>query len=281
VQTLLRRPVESGTMAEVATASDPALAIVLDVLSRTISIDTLRALSGAVQFSLSPAPLDNTVIAFDANVILRLASHRRSDDIVDYLRTSFPGRIILPGQVVQEFWNNQFLAVLTKSSEIKAKFEELKNLMQGIDLRFESFSERFDNVLNDFNDDFGYLFDDQTVRKTKLLIELLQERSLVPFVPRTVLAETALIRKQTKTPPGFKDDLFGDFFVWSDLLLGLARLKNQMPKLERVVLVTLEKKIDWSRNGVPHPILSSEVDAVCGAMFETITTDALVKRLLD
>lgn len=268
-------------MAEVRNGLDTALATVSEVLSRTTSIDALAALAGAVQFNLPPAPLQNTVIAFDANVILRLAGHRRSDDIVDYLRTNFRGRLILPGQVIQEFWNNQFLAVVTKSAEIRRKFEELKSLLEGIDGRFDAFSERFSAVLDEFSENFGYVFDDRTVGKTKLLIELLQEKALVPFVPRTVLAETALVRKRTKTPPGFKDDLDGDFFVWSDLLLGLAQLKAEMPALERVVMVTLDKKIDWSRDGVPHPILSSEIGAVCGAAFETVTIDTLARRLLD
>jgi PIN like domain len=268
-------------MAETPNGYDAALATVSEVLSRTTNIDVLAALAGAIQFNLSPAPLENTVIALDANVILRLAGHRRSDDIVDYLRTAFPGRLILPGQVVQEFWNNQLLAVATKSAEIKKKYNELRGLMEGIDARFETFSDKFSTVLDEFNENFGYVFDDRTIGKTKLLIELLQEKALVPFVPRTALAETALVRKRTKTPPGFKDDQDGDFFVWSDLLLGLAQLKNEMPALERVVLVTLDRKIDWSRNGVPHPILSSEISAVCGASFETITIDVLARRLLD
>ena len=269
-------------MVDVPIGPDSALARVSEVLSRTTSVDALAALANAMQFSLPPAPLKNTIIALDANVILRLSSHARSADIVDYLRTDFAGRLILPGQVIQEFWNNQFLAVSTKSAEIRKKFAELSNLIEDIDSRFEAFSERFNTVLNEFSDNFGYVFDDRTVGKTKLLIELLQEKALVPFVPRTVFANTALARKRTKTPPGFKDDdLDGDFYVWSDLLLGLAQLRGEMPDLERVILVTLDKKIDWSRNGVPHPILTSEIMAVCGATFETVTIDTIARRLLD
>ena len=129
------------------------------MLSRTTSVDALAALASAMQFSLPPAPLKNTIIALDANVILRLSGHARSADIVDYLRTDFAGRLILPGQVIQEFWNNQFLAVSTKSAEIRKKFAELSDLIGGIDSRFEAFSERFSTVLNEFNDNFGYVFD--------------------------------------------------------------------------------------------------------------------------
>ena len=276
-----RKQVGSGTMIDVPVGPEAALARVSQVLSRSTSVDALAALSRAIQFNLPPAPLEDTIIALDANVILRLSGHARSADIVDYLRTDFPGRLILPGQVIQEFWNNQFMAVLTKSAEIKKKFNELKGLVGDIDNRFESFSEKFDDLLNDFNDSFGYVFDEQTVGKTKLLIELLEEKALVPFVPRTDFANTALARRRTKTPPGFKDDLDGDFYVWSDLLFGLAQLRSEMPDIKRVILVTLEKKIDWSRDGVPHPILSSEITAICGATFETVTIDTLARRLLD
>jgi hypothetical protein len=173
------------------------------------------------------------------------------------------------------------MAVSTRAAEIKKKFAELSSLIESIDGRFAQFSERFSAILNEFNEDFGYVFDDRTVGKTKLLIELLQEKALVPFVPRTILSDTANARKRTRTPPGFKDELDGDFYVWADLLFGLAQLGNENPTIERVTLVTLDKKIDWSRGGVPHPILTSEIKAICGATFETVTIEVLAKRLLD
>lgn len=251
------------------------------VLNRKTELSALASLTAAIQFSLPNAALDKTVIAFDANVILRLSGHPKSADILDYLRTNFPGRLILPGQVIQEFWNNQFVAVATKSVEIKRKFAELSALLEGLDSRFEAFSGRFNEVVDDFSESFGYIFDDKTIGKTKLVLELLREKASVPFVPRTLLGDTALARKRTKTPPGFKDDLDGDFYVWSDLLLGLANLMAEGVGIDRVILVTLDKKIDWSRDGVPHPILSAEILAICGAAFETLTIDLLAKRLLD
>lgn len=268
-------------MIEALAGSDQALEMVTKILSRTGSVDALASLAGAIQFNLPAVAFEQTVIALDANVILRLSGHARSADIVDYLRTDFAGRLILPGQVIQEFWNNQFLVVATKSAEIRKKFEELRQLIGAMDGRFETFSASFSALLDEFNDNFGYVFDEKTVRNTSLVIELLQEKALVPFVPRTSLANVASARKRTKTPPGFKDDLDGDFYVWADLLLGLAQLKEIMPDLQRVILVTLDKKIDWSRDGVPHPILTAEITAICGATFETITIDALAKRLLD
>lgn len=258
-----------------------ALNRVSEVLGRIADLDALGALSSAIQYTLPDASLEKTVIAFDANVILRLSGHPRSDDIVDYLRTDFPGKLILPGQVIQEFWNNQLSVVATKSAEIRKKFSELSLLVKELDGRFDMFSGRFTDMLKEFNDEFGYVFDERTVGKTKLLIELLREKAGVPFVPRTLLANTAHARKRTKTPPGFKDELDGDFYVWADLLLGLAELGDDMPVVERVTLVTLDKKIDWSRDGVPHPILTAEIKAICGAAFEVIAIDSFAKRLVD
>lgn len=268
-------------MLDVSDEADNTLKTVIEVLERTREIDVLSALSNAIQFSVSTVGLEKTVIAFDANVILRLSTHRKSEDIIDYLRTSFAGKLILPGQVVQEFWNNQLQSVVTKSDEIKQKFNELSVLIEGVDDRFAAFSGRFTKLLDEFKSDFGYVYDDRTTARTNLLIELLQEKATVPFVPRSLLSSTVLWRKRTKTPPGFKDELDGDFYVWADLLLGLVRLKNEGFDIQKVILVTLDKKIDWSRSGVPHPILSSEIIAVCGATFETITVDTLAKKLLE
>lgn len=184
-------------MTDAAGELDPALTRVADILDRVARLDALPALAHAIQFALPQSALDKSVIALDANVILRLSNHARGADIVDYLRTDFPGRLILPGQVIQEFWNNQFLAVSTKATEIKRKFSELSDLIGSIDARFESFSGRFTAILDDFNEDFGYVFDDRTVGKTKLLIELLQEKAVVPFVPRTMLSSAAAVRKRT------------------------------------------------------------------------------------
>lgn len=64
-------------------------------------------------------------------------------------------------------------------------------------------------------------------------------------------------------------------------MLALAELKEEGVEYQRVTLVTLDKKIDWSRGGIPHPILSAEVQAISGAEFETVTVDTLAKRLLE
>lgn len=150
-----------------------------------------------------------------------------------------------------------------------------------MDSEFGDYASRFDSLIDEFNAEFGYVFDENSTRRARLFLELLQEKAKVPFVSRSALFQTAQARKRTKTPPGFKDTTDGDFYVWADLLLGLAEMKEEGAVFQRVALVTMDKKIDWSRQGGPHPILSAEVGAICGADFETITINELAVRLLD
>lgn len=251
------------------------------LLERSTSIAALPALANAIRFELPTTPLSETVIAFDANVLLRLSNNPRCEDIVDYLLSRFEGRLILPGQVIQEFWNNQFQAVASVSASVRKKFGELKEIIETFDDRYLEYAGRFEGMLDEFNTSFGYVFDENTVRKTRLVVNLLQEKAMVPFMPRALLGPTANARKRSRTPPGFKDELDGDFYVWADLLLGLAEMKKEGVVIGRVTLVTLDKKIDWSREGVPHPILSAEVRAICDADFETITVEALARKLAE
>lgn len=253
---------------------------VCTLLDRGKEIGALTSLSSALKFELPERGLAETVIAFDANVLLRMSKHKKCDDIVDYLRTPFTGQLILPGQVIQEFWNNQFLGVDSISSSLQKKFKDIADTIGNLDDQFGDYAARFNALMNEFDEEYGYIFDENTARKTKLFVDLLIEKARVPFVQRSLIAASAEIRKRTKTPPGFKDGGDGDFFVWADLLLGLAELKKEGVPYRRVTLVTLDKKIDWSRGGIPHPILSAEIHAISGAEFETITLEALAKRLL-
>ncbi|WP_177282645.1 PIN-like domain-containing protein [Devosia enhydra] len=267
-------------MLNAAGRGEECVAQVCALLDRTTEIKALQSLSSALKFELIERDHAETVVAFDANVLLRMSKHSKCDDIVDYLRSQFSGQLILPGQVIQEFWNNQFLGVDSISSAVQKKFKDLSDTIGDFDERFGDYSERFRKLIGEFDDEYGYIFDDNTARKTKLFVDLLLEKARVPFVSRSLIAASAEVRKRTKTPPGFKDGGDGDFFVWADLLLGLAELKKDGVAYRRVTLVTLDKKIDWSRGGIPHPILSAEVHAISGAEFETITLESLAKRLV-
>lgn len=117
------------------------------------------------------------------------------------------------------------------------------------------------------------------IRKTLALLETLAKKASTPYAPRLRFQGIAALRKSTKTPPGFRDEGDGDFYIWVDFLTGLQKAQSDKQAFSRVVLVTMDRKIDWSRAGVAHPILVAEVKALLNVPFEIWTIDRLAKEI--
>lgn len=247
----------------------------LDVLDRRTTIDAVGALRRALRREESTVPLAETAIGFDANVVLRLGTERRNDGIIDYLRSLHRAPLILPGQVVQEFWNNQHNAIKSMATNGRDQFQKLKNELEKFDDDFGGFATKFDELMTNFSEEYGYMFDPSTVSRTDVFLDVLNTRALVPFVERSLYSDIASVRHTTKTPPGFEDTGDGDFYVWADLLRGLQLARDAGTEFKNVALITQDKKKDWSRDGNPHPILAAEVIALTGKTFETWTLDQL------
>jgi hypothetical protein len=160
------------------------------------------------------------------------------------------------------------------------KFEALAAEADKVDDSFAGYSQRLQSLLQEFTSDYGFVYDEGTVRDVSSVLDVLRKRSAVFYVPRLMFHELALHRKRTKTPPGFKDDGDGDFFVWAEFLFGLLETARAGSKFEHAVLVTQDRKADWSRGGVAHPILSAEVRELTGASFEVWTLDQLSAAVL-
>jgi hypothetical protein len=249
------------------------------LLDRRTAISALPALSDAVRAAPRETPLGQTAICLDSSVFLRLANHAKSADIVDYLSAEHKAPLILPGQAIQEFWNNQLQVVGTVASKMRAKFAELKREVEGLDPNFGDFAVDMTTIIDKFSNEHGHIYDEATVRKTIGLLDVLQAKAIVPFVPRLEFSEIARQRKRTKTPPGFKDDGDGDFFIWADLLRGLQEARRKKAIFEHVALVTEDKKPDWSRALMPHPILSAELRALVAAHFSIWRLDKLADEV--
>ena len=146
-------------------------------------------------------------------------------------------------------------------------------------LAIQDFGERFAALIDEFRTSFGYVYDGSTVRRTMSLFEVLQEKAVISYVRRDRFSELAVHRKRTKTPPGFKDDLDGDFFVWLDMLDSLLIAQSRQIPFHKVVLVSNDKKLDWSREGIAHPILSAELMTLIGVPFETWDVFKLVRNV--
>lgn len=214
------------------------------------------------------APGDVVAFGFDTNVLLRLGDNSRTD-VVDFLGSRHPGPIIVPGQVVQEFWNNILAGVDMHSELIRKKTSELGEAVGKIGADFEPYSGRMASILEDFTIEHGFVLDVGSASRVASALAFLKAKARVPFVPRSRFLAIADVRDRTRTPPGFKDPgLHGDFFVWADFLAGLLLARAAGEPFSAVAFVTNEKKPDWTRQGRAHPILVAEVAALVDVPFE-------------
>jgi hypothetical protein len=249
---------------------------ILAVLNREKELGALDALISAYKPELRKIELSQAAIVLDSSAFLRLGNQ---EDVIDYLRARHVAPIILPGQSIQEFWNNNLNVADSIATGIGRKFDALKTEVEKVDSSFRDFADRFSALITEFRSSFGYAYDGATVRRTISLLEVLKEKALTCYVTRERFAELAAHRKKTKTPPGFKDDGDGDFFVWLDALDALLVARARKMPFDHVVLVTNDKKLDWSREGIAHPMLSAEVRALVGVPFETWDVAKLVQQV--
>ncbi|MEZ5829673.1 MAG: hypothetical protein R3D05_00665 [Dongiaceae bacterium] len=251
----------------------------IEVLDRQVRCDSLNALVSAMKSESSTIALKDTAIGLDSSVFLRLAGHSKSVDIIDYLSSRHSAPLILPGQAIQEFWNNQLHAVETVAATLKKQFDTFKASLSKVDQDFGSYAGQIDALLDEFSVEHGHVYDEATVRKTLSLLEVLAKKGSVTYAPRAMFDAIGGLRKRTKTPPGFKDDGDGDFYIWVDLLTGLLEAQVKGEKYQRVVLVSLDKKVDWSRAGMAHPILVAEIRSLLDVPFEIWTIERLATEV--
>lgn len=255
------------------------LKTILSVINRHAKIDTLSSLVQAVKSGPHEAKLTAAALVLDANAILRLPSHPKSADLIDYITGIHAGPVILPGQVVQEFWNNQASVAATIYNKIQMKHLDLsKEIAKATDAGVAA-AEPIAVAVSAFRDGNDHIFDADLIAKTSQFLERLLEKVVVPYAPRPGLEQIALHRKKAKTPPGFKDDGDGDFLVWVDALFGLLGEKRRGAEFDHVILLTNDKKIDWCRGHTAHPILHAEMKAILGAHLEVWSLDHFSKAV--
>lgn len=246
-----------------------------DVLDRQRAIPSLSALRQALNergaSTSATSPLEGTAFGLDTNVVLAMArGDSKTIDLRDYLDASRKAILILPGQVVQEFWNNTVSVVDTVSVALKRKFDDLEKEISRTGISGD-FQERFRSLMSEFEEQYGYVYDPKTMERFSVLFAFLEDSALVSYVPRSRFQRLVSVRNSTKTPPGFKDSGDGDFFVWADFLFGLQCARAGGRDFDRAVFVTEDVKADWSSGGNAHPILVAEVQALLGIPFETWT----------
>lgn len=261
-------------------ASEKRLLRLQAVFSRQTPVDSLTSLTEAI--SPPEKNFDNlasAAIALDANVILRLPMDDKGTDVVDYIGQRFDGPLIIPSQVVQEFWNNSLAVIETVGKKLKKQLNLLNKEGANLGSEFEDFAQRINDLSGDIDKNLGYLYDEKTTHKVKNFLETLMEKADLSTIDRMRFFPFAQMRMMTKTPPGFRDDGDGDFYVWTELLYGAMKAIDDGKEYDRLILVTNDAKIDWVREGVPHPILSAEANELLKKPFEIWTLKDFIKAV--
>jgi len=220
----------------------------------------------------APDPTDTSfVLALDANVLLNLGKGRTGADVIDYLSQIHDGPLIVPSQTLLEFWNNHLNSISGVADRLRDTFGRLEGQVKDLDPTYKELGDGAQELLDTFHGRFGHVLEERVSGELKNLLVAISKKAVVPQLPRSEFAEIADVRKAAKVPPGFKDEQHGDFFVWAELLLGVRLQADMDVVITRVVLVTDDKKSDWSTKGTTHPYLVAEMSAWAGASFETWT----------
>lgn len=269
-----RRPVQRRAAIRRAVEND-ALDIVRRVLNRDVNLDALVELYNGLDAPARRPSIDpNLRIAFgfDANALFRVGlAGTRGADAVDFLRQQHEGPLIVPGQVIQELWNNILSGVEPQAKRLRKKFDELVGEMGAIDQRLGQAGEDARTALEALVDSHGDWIEPASQEIFEGTLQAVLNRAVTKYVPRREFYDIARVRKETKTPPGFRDGIanFGDFFVWADFLYSLAAA--DLTRVDAAVFVTNDVKDDWSRHGVAHPILVAEAFGVARVPFRLWT----------
>ncbi|MBK8078529.1 MAG: hypothetical protein IPK24_24025 [Kineosporiaceae bacterium] len=72
----------------------------------------------------------------------------KTTDLRDYLATSHLGPLVLPGQVVQEFWNNTISVIDTVSRSVQRKYDELAKELPKTEVA-DDIHDRFGELLRE------------------------------------------------------------------------------------------------------------------------------------
>ena len=241
-----------------------------------------RSVEGA---NLINSDLSDIAFGIDTNALLEMAKdNSKALAVIDYLIKYHDKPIILPGQVIQEFWNNKASIMKEATQDFRDAVNDFKNRMKKIGNNFDDYVKQIDVVLKEFLDEHGGTYTDRRIDNIKNSLKRLQVKASVHFCPREGFYEISCHRRNTKTPPGYKDkdkdsNCDGDFFVWVDFLYGLKVEENRKNRFKKIVFVTNEKKTDWRTGDTAHPILVSEVRAIFGVPFDVWSYDQFAERI--
>ncbi|MCV9994257.1 PIN-like domain-containing protein [Paeniglutamicibacter sp. ZC-3] len=252
-------------------AVNPNLDTVIDCVSRNIGelnwIDPVRL------HTENKIPKEWSAIGFDTNALkqLRRFPSDKRTSILTYLQSKTVP-MILPAQAIQEYWNNH--GIFTKD------VQNLENDTKKLAVRYGKLTtnsasrsklETMAAQVASLADDVADSQNPHLLKESVDLWNSLLPDAIVSHVPREKIFAIGESRFASGIAPGFADDSkkanrLGDFYVWSDFLLGLKNLNlNVDDKIKStVVFVTDDAKEDWMTSQIPHPTLLGEVFLLTG-----------------
>lgn len=257
--------------------------LLINCLSRAIGeLDWMTPLRAHVSQAI---PATWAAIGFDTNALKklrRLQPATRAETLTYLQSKSVP--IILPGQAVQEFWNNHGLFAKDvqnlegETRRLAARYEKLGSGDGKVAL------ERLVAVALEIADEVADSQNPRLLEESLELWELLMSEARIAQVPRSKYLELGKARLASGIAPGFADEKkrangLGDFYVWADFLFGLLelRLSEASAVDTTIVFVTDDGKEDWLSSGVPHPTLLGETYHLTGRTLQVLSTDKLIK----
>lgn len=191
--------------------------------------------------------------------------------------------LVVPGQCITEYWNNQNVFAREDIGKVLDQFERLQKSVVRLgaggemNQELESIGERIKTMRLDLEDASAPDF----VRKSSAVLTQLLSDATTPKVSRSRFSALAEVRIRSKVPPGFSDEKLkaaplGDVFVWFDFLLGIMALREQYDGSDpHFVWATEDSKADWKASGAAHPGLVEEALRTTGARVSIVNMAGL------
>ncbi|GCD49805.1 hypothetical protein BJI49_11920 [Acetobacter pasteurianus] len=248
--------------------------------------------------------LDNDyIVVLDANVLLLpFETTSQSMDAIGkvYKELAESGKLIVPGQVVREFYkkrsekigeivnkittaiNNSNIQIFQNPIPILEKnqnYKEVKEISKEITSKGKQIEEKLSIIIKDLKDNIGA--DPVSILYRKYLTDCICELNIEKSERIEIVKEFEK-RKRFQIGPGYKDDKkedggIGDYLIWRTILQE-AKIRQK-----HCIFVTEESKADWWVKQKlpiqPRPELISEYREVSGGKsLYLLPLSALLKK---
>lgn len=260
--------------------ADIAAEKIYGVLSREREVESYKYLLKGLRAKHKNSQLKDSIIGFDTNVLLRLAGHKMYPTIVDFLSVERNGKVVIPGQSIQEFWSNIYSIKKQDKHKVIKELDNLESKIKSLGPAFDDSFLSYSAVASQIKNDLNNYHNKNISKKFIEFFESLSEKAVVDYAPRDLFHQIAQNRAHNKTPPGYMDNSHSDFYVWLDFLYSSFNLVSKHD-IEAAYFITNEQKEDWLCEGTLHPVLQAEYHAICDIDIRCLSLDMFAQLISD